>query len=95
MTFREFCSCIRTLQKRFGFSVTSWFRSPKRNKAKGGMSTSKHLKGLAVDAVLDNMQDTNAKAELTAAARAMGLGVVDEGDHLHIQVKKESADEAT
>lgn len=93
MKFREFCSIIRTLQRRFGFSVTSWFRSPKRNKAKGGHPKSKHLRGLAVDAVLDDMKDEKQKAELTAAARAMGLGVVDEGDHLHIQVKKESADE--
>ena len=93
MTYREFCSCIRTLQRRFGFTVTSWFRSIKRNAKVGGKPDSKHLRGLAVDAVLDDMKDAKAKKELTDAAHAMGLGVVDEGDHLHIQVKKETADE--
>lgn len=39
---------VRTLLQR-PIVVTSWFRSPKLNEAVGGVETSAHLKGLAVD----------------------------------------------
>lgn len=39
---------VRTILQR-PIVVTSWFRSPKLNAAVGGVETSAHLKGLAVD----------------------------------------------
>ena len=81
----EFLEIILSLRSHFSFSVTSWLRTPTRNTAVGGHPNSKHLTGLAVDVVLDPGQDKEAfKAEVVARM----LTAVDEGDHIHIQVKK-------
>jgi len=78
-----FCLHVRTLEHQFNVSVTSWWRSPKRNAAKGGDAESFHLEGLGADLVPDELADKPAIAE---AARALGLQVADEGDHLHIEL---------
>ena len=82
MNARRFAECILTLGLRFRFSVTSWGRSAKHNQAEGGLAGSFHLDFRAVDVLLDPMTD---KASLVIRAEQMGLLVVDEGDHLHIQ----------
>jgi hypothetical protein len=64
------------------FSVTSWGRTPWRNKAVGGMAGSKHLDWLAVDLVPD--PSTN-RHRLFVDLREVGLVVIDEGDHFHVQ----------
>lgn len=72
---------VLTLKAQFGFSVTSWWRTVKRNQEVGGVPNSKHLSGLAIDLVLDNPSDNQAFIQ---AAQGLGLFVLDEGDHIHI-----------
>lgn len=59
-------------------TLTSWYRDPSRNAAVGGASSSRHLRGLAIDIVARDPQ------RASAAFRAYGLRVLNEGDHLHI-----------
>lgn len=61
-----------------GMTVTSWWRLPKRNAEVGGVVTSMHLLGLAFDIVPVTQNNM-------ASLRAMGLSVLDEGDHIHAQ----------
>ena len=52
-----FPTVIIALAEQIPFSITSWIRTPKRNKLVGGVPDSKHLRGLAVDLVLDDWND--------------------------------------
>jgi len=61
-------------------SITSWWRDRRNNEIHGGQEFSQHLVGLALD--LD-VQDTN---RLIADLRREGLFVLDEGDHVHVQL---------
>ena len=83
MTAHDFAALICHF-RHFGppFSVTSWFRSAKRNAQVGGHPKSKHLVGLGLDIVLDDPKD---KPKMVETLRAIGLSALDEGDHLHIQ----------
>ena len=56
-TCSAFPVAIMQLSQEVPFSVTSWIRTPKRNGLVGGVSNSKHLRGLAVDIVLDDWND--------------------------------------
>lgn len=60
--------------------LTSWYRDPARNAAVGGAAASRHLRGLAIDVVASDLP------RAIAAFRAQGLRVIDERDHLHVQV---------
>lgn len=82
MTFCEFTTSIRLLCRVFGLSVTSWGRSAARNAAVGGRPDSWHLDFLAVDVVPDN---ANVLDQLRGASQWMGLEIIDEGDHWHIE----------
>lgn len=79
----DFALAVATLAVEFDLSVTSWYRSHKRNKSVGGVENSLHLCGLAVDIVLDNDSD---KESFIKRAQRFGLRIIDEGHHLHIQV---------
>jgi len=70
---------VNALQGHRG-SVTSWWRDRRNNEIHGGEEFSQHLLGLAVD--LD-AEDPN---RLIADLRREGLVVVDEGDHIHVQL---------
>lgn len=61
-------------------SLRSWYRDPARNAACGGVPGSSHLRGLAMDIA------AASPARAAAAFRAVGLRVIDERDHLHVQV---------
>lgn len=78
-----FCLHMRALAGQFDVSVTSWWRSEKRNAAKGGDPESFHLEGLGADLVPDELA---RKPDIAEAARALGLQVADEGDHLHVEL---------
>jgi len=82
MPLHQFCYAITALCTDHSASVTSWIRSPTRNKAKGGRTTSLHLTGMACDLVCD---DPAQKPALVAAARLRHLDAVDEGDHVHVE----------
>lgn len=58
--------------------LTSWYRDPARNAAVGGAARSRHLRGLAIDVVARD------PSRAIAAFRAVGLRVLDERDHLHV-----------
>ena len=66
-----------------GCSVTSWIRTPKRNKMVGGVPKSKHLSGLAIDLV----PDSKDWGPIIRSFRIRGLKVIVEHDHLHIQIQ--------
>lgn len=74
---------LRRLRARHPFSVTSWWRSPERNRRVGGSESSKHLVGAAVDLVLENQSDEARRRFLTEARRR--FWVQDEGGHIHLQ----------
>jgi hypothetical protein len=73
---------IRLLAVLFRFSVTSWLRSKQHNVSVGGVPDSRHLFGLAVDVVFDRPED---RADFGLMATGLGLQVIDEGDHVHVQ----------
>jgi len=60
--------------------ATSWWRSRLDNARVGGHPNSQHLTGLAVDVLPDAAGEAFAQF-----ARRVGLVVVDEGDHFHVQ----------
>lgn len=65
-------------------SVTSWIRTPKRNREVGGVQYSGHLRGLAVDIVPDG-NDWN---DVIIALQRRNLFIIVEDDHLHVQIKR-------
>ena len=77
---------IKSLLLAYPGSITSWIRSPKRNKAVGGAAHSMHLVGLAVDIVLDDPKQNYDCIQM--ATRIGGLWMVDEGDHIHMHQKE-------
>lgn len=80
-----FSTLVWTLCTIYPASVTSWIRSPKRNKLVGGLPTSRHLLGMAADLVPDDHRDLPKIAD---AARALGLDVVVKKDHIHIEADR-------
>lgn len=84
MNVLEFLEAILTLRVRFAFSVTSWIRTYQRNNIVNGRPGSWHIYGLAVDVVPDSNLD---KVDFVPAAEKLGLSVLDEKDHWHIQPK--------
>jgi hypothetical protein len=83
MTRSEFLERVNSLHAQFQFSETSGWRTAKRNKMVGGMPTSKHLNGFAVDCVLDDPAHAN---DFKVAIKAVGLSFLDEKDHIHVQI---------
>ena len=79
MRFEDKIRCLRLC---YSFSVTSWIRSKEHNAKVGGVSDSRHLFGLAVDIVFDPGSDMSG---FNDKAGQLGLQVIAEGDHLHVQ----------
>lgn len=73
----------------FSGSVTSWMRSPEHNARVGGVPTSRHLDGLAVDIVYEGARP-GAEADRELASR--GLIRIVEGDHDHVMVPRRPTD---
>jgi hypothetical protein len=77
------CEFTEWVCRTYGGSVTSWWRSPARNRLKGGVRDSLHQQGDAVDVVYDG--DPPAIAELVAVAKAYFVEVIREPDHDHFE----------
>lgn len=65
--------------RRNGMIVTSWWRTPMKNREVGGVSNSLHLLGLAWDVV-------PVSGHNKILLERMGLRVINETDHLHAQL---------
>lgn len=79
-----FVDRLAELQKIHAYTVTSWWRTVKRNEEVGGMVNSLHLSGLAVDCVLAPGQ---SKHIFLRDAKTVGLHGLVEGDHVHLQAR--------
>jgi hypothetical protein len=82
MTPDEFSDRARTYCAITGGSVTSWGRTTTHNAAVGGVPRSAHRFWLAVDVVYDAPV---AELEAIEIARRLGLRVIREDDHDHVQ----------
>jgi hypothetical protein len=65
----------------YGGSITSWYRTPTRNRMKGGVDNSKHLTGEAVDVAWDGPYPPLDALKRHCAA--YGVQVVREPSHGH------------
>lgn len=59
--------------------LTSWYRSPAKNRLVGGNPESQHQLALGTDWV------TSRPLDFVRAMQRQGLVAVDEGDHVHVQ----------
>lgn len=82
MTPHDFLDARMALASRFAFRETSGYRSAQSNRDVGGVPGSAHQFWLGVDVVLDPETDTPA---FVKAARQLGLFVLVEIDHVHLQ----------
>lgn len=84
MTPDQFLDTVRTYCHRFNASITSYYRTPLHNTHVGGVRYSAHQVWLAVDVVYDDGTNLNGADEW---ASALGLEILHEPDHDHIQPK--------
>ncbi len=82
MTPHDFLTAKMQLAARYEYRETSGYRAAMPNAAAGGVHFSAHLFWLGVDVILVHPEETT---EFIEAARRVGLRVLDEGDHLHLQ----------
>lgn len=79
-----FARRILDLCREHACSITSWYRTPARNRAIGGASASLHLQGLAAD--LDPDDETTIPA-LVDAATVAGLYTRPHRTYCHVQAR--------
>ena len=82
MTVGEFAGKVVQLAALFPLSGTSWGRTMSHNAQAGGVYRSAHRAWLAVDLIADAPMD---EADLVEMGRRLGLKVIPEGDHFHVQ----------
>lgn len=82
MTPIEFASALQSYCAATSGSVTSWGRTPQHNVAVGGVPDSGHLLWIAADVVYDNTHGEDGRGVL---ADRLGLMLIHEGDHDHVQ----------
>ena len=80
MTVAEFAEAVSRYGMLMGASVTSWGRTLKHNTEVGGVTFSAHRFWLGCDLIYDG--PVLSKME---TARRLGLKLIDEGDHDHLQ----------
>ena len=85
MPVGQFWERINALCGAYDGSVTSGWRSAKRNHDVGGVQTSFHRVGLGADVTLDSIIN---KGPFMQHADRLGLVALDEGDHIHLQPKE-------
>lgn len=64
-------------------TITSTWRSPEHNREVGGIPTSKHLKGRAIDIVIATKE---AEAMFIPFVQGLGFEAIFEQDHWHIEI---------
>lgn len=84
MTKSEFYDKVNSSLDLYPGSITSGRRSRLRNAEVGGHPRSLHLCGLAFDVVLDDHSDS---AGFAIMCERLGLKVVLEKDHIHVQIQ--------
>jgi hypothetical protein len=82
VTRAEFADAVLAYCIRFRASETSGYRTLARNTAEGGVAHSGHLFALARDVVPDVEPDPE---EASDVAERLGLRVIIEADHHHLQ----------
>lgn len=82
MTRPDFYDALFAYCAMTGGSTTSVIRSRARNKAVGGVAHSSHMYGVGADVVYDTKPVPAMVAEI---ARRLGLKLLAEGDHDHLQ----------
>ena len=82
MTRAEFNDAADTYCALFSASSTSGRRTRHHNAAVGGVPNSAHLYGLGLDVIPDSNPEPAAASE---AARRLGLRLIIESDHHHLQ----------
>lgn len=85
--YESIASDIRRVQAAHRAVLTSWYRSREENQRAYGAGSSQHLIGLAIDLVPPRGQWGATKEWLR---RNRWGYVLDEGDHLHAQVFRDS-----
>jgi hypothetical protein len=75
-------STFKALAPQFGAQITSLTRSPADNQRVGGVPNSQHMRGTAGDFVVPDAQ----KGAFRQAMQARGFEVIDEGDHMHVEL---------
>ncbi len=78
----HFLDALRSYCAALGASVTSYGRTTAHNHAVGGVEYSPHRVWLAADVVYDTPPSLAERQEL---ARRLGLMLIVEGDHDHLQ----------
>ena len=84
MTPLDFAQAVMTYCAWSRGSVTSWGRSPERNVQVGGHVDSSHLLWLGAD-VGYRPNPTPPKAQAQRRAKRLGMRLVRESDHDHLQ----------
>lgn len=82
MTPAEFASALMAYAAATRGSVTSWGRTVMHNRDVGGVPDSAHLLWVGADVTYDN---DDAPSWREAIAKRVGLHLVHEGDHDHVQ----------
>jgi len=81
----SFCEKVAIICGKHNCSVTSWFRTPKRNEKVGGHIMSQHQLGLAVDLVPDEDNSEGYWNEIEIDCERLGLVAVVKRTHIHVQ----------
>jgi hypothetical protein len=82
VTPHEFHDALRAYLAAVGGRVTSYGRDPENNAAVGGVAHSAHVVWMAADVVYVTPKPLEERKEW---ARRLGLRLLDEGDHDHLQ----------
>ncbi len=86
MTVGEFAEAVAMYCLLHGGSITSWGRSTKHNTDVGGVPGSPHRFWRGADVVYDDASKlTTIDTALVGEAQRLGLKIILEGDHHHLQ----------
>jgi uncharacterized protein YcbK (DUF882 family) len=80
--FARLVVAVASAARAQSIGASSWFRSPEENARVGGVPSSLHLQGLAIDLV----GDAASLGRISSIWGAIGLYAKDEGDHLHLEL---------